>query len=238
VQRSLNFYYGHKWGGGVEKSNEIKILVAESVDLIRMGLRSLFQKHPSIFLVAETNSMENLSTLIMHHKPDIALIDLSLSNGENYQQIKLLLSKNPESKFLFLSQRTDNSVLQKLHSIGVSGLVLKSYPCKLLLKAIYTIHSGQIWFDCHLNQANSNQSNRFFQESQITDNFTSRPILSDRERQIASLACKGLSAKEIGVQLLLTEKTIRNQLSLIYKKIGIKKKVELYLEARYFNNFG
>jgi len=221
----------------VEKDKEIKILVAESVDLVRIGLRSLFQKHPSILLVAETNSIENLSTLIMHYKPDIALIDLGLNNGESYRQIKFLLSKNPESKFLFLSQRADNSVLQKLHNIGVSGVAFKNYSCKLLLKAIYAIHSGQIWFDCHLNQNDSNQSNRFFSESQMMHTFASKPILSDRERHIANLASKGLSAKEIGAQLLLTEKTIRNQLSLIYKKIGIQKKIELCLKARYFNNF-
>ncbi|MCC8995838.1 MAG: response regulator transcription factor [Nitrosomonas sp.] len=216
----------------MENGIGIKVLVAESVDLVRIGLRSLFQADSSIRLVAETNSMGNLPTLMAHYKPDIALIDIGLNSGDNYREIKSLLSNNPSSKILFLSQHSENGVLQKIYNVGVSGVVFKYYSCKLLLKAIHAIHAGQVWFDCHLNPGDSFRSSNVLSES-----VASQSMLSNRERHIARLACTGLSAKEIGNQLLLTEKTIRNQLSLIYRKIGVKKKIELCLKARSFNNF-
>ncbi len=63
------------------------------------------------------------------------------------------------------------------------------------------------------------------------------PKLTNNERHIAYLACKGLSAKEIGSQLLVSEKTIRNQLSMIYKKIGVKNQIELCLKAPLYDYF-
>lgn len=209
----------------MEKGLQIKILVAESVDLIRMGLRSLFQKQPSICLVAETNTLENLSVLMAHHKPDIALIDLALSDVKNYKKIEQLLDNNPDSTLLFLTQHNDDIMLQKLHQSGAAGVIFKYYSCKLLLKAIHTIYSGQSWFDSQANFIEHLDSNNFLSESPAAHIASTRLTLSPRERHIAHLACKGLSAKEIGNQLLLTEKTIRNQLSLIYQKIGVKKKM-------------
>ena len=220
----------------VESRAKIRLLVAESFELVRIGLRSLFENHSAIRLVAEASSIEDLFKLATHHKPDVVLMDLQLSGGNYAEHISKLLRSSPQSKVLaFSHQNSEQTHLQTFRS-GAMGIISKHHSSDLLLKAILAIHAGQIWFD-------RNVTKLLWQEQFNPDSSTEMPMaqqqpkLSDSERHIAYLACKGLSAKEISTQLLVTEKTVRNQLSIIYRKIGVKKQIELCLKAPMYNYF-
>ena len=140
----------------------------------------------------------------------------------------------PQSKVLaFSHQNSEQTHLQTFRS-GAMGIISKYHSSDLLLKAILAVHAGQIWFDRNVTkllwqaQFNPNSSAEMPADGHASQQ---QPKLSDSERHIAYLACKGLSAKEISAQLLVTEKTVRNQLSVIYRKIGVKKQIELCLKA-------
>lgn len=218
---------------------KIRILVAESFELVRIGLRSLFENHAAISLVAETSRIEDLFYLAVQHKPDVILVDLQLSNGNYMEHIAKLLDTCPHSKVLAFSQYDNEHVYLQAYRSGVVGVISKHHSCKLLLKAIYAIHAGQAWFDRHITQltrqgqADRNKST----QKQIDLTMSQQPKLSDSERRIAYLACKGLSAKEISSRFFITERTVRNQLSVIYRKIGVKKQIELCLKASHYNYF-
>ncbi len=224
----------------VESHAKIRLLVAESFELVRIGLRSLFENHSAIHLVAEANSIEDLFELSVHHKPDVVLMDLQLSGGHYAEHIAKLLCSCPQSKVLaFSHQNSEQAHLQTFRS-GAMGIISKHHSSDLLLKAIFAIHAGQVWFDRNVTkllwQAQFNPNSP---AKAPTDGHSpvQQPKLSDSERHIAYLACKGLSAKEISAQLLVTEKTVRNQLSVIYRKIGVKKQIELCLKAPMYNYF-
>ena len=224
----------------VESHAKIRLLVAESFELVRMGLRSLFENHSEIRLVAEANSIEDLFKLAVHHKPDIVLMDLQLSGGHYAEHIAKLLHSCPQSKVLaFSHQNSEQTHLQTFRS-GAMGIISKYHSSDLLLKAILAVHAGQIWFDRNVTkllwqaQFNPNSSVEMPADGHASQQ---QPKLSDSERHVAYLACKGLSAKEISAQLLVTEKTVRNQLSVIYRKIGVKKQIELCLKAPMYNYF-
>lgn len=224
----------------VESHAKIRLLVAESFELVRMGLRSLFENHSEIRLVAEANSIEDLFKLAVHHKPDIVLMDLQLSGGHYAEHIAKLLHSCPQSKVLaFSHQNSEQTHLQTFRS-GAMGIISKYHSSDLLLKAILAVHAGQIWFDRNVTkllwqaQFNPNSSAEMPADGHASQQ---QPKLSDSERHVAYLACKGLSAKEISAQLLVTEKTVRNQLSVIYRKIGVKKQIELCLKAPMYNYF-
>jgi DNA-binding NarL/FixJ family response regulator len=119
------------------------------------------------------------------------------------------------------------------------GIISKSYSSGLLLKAIYAIHGGQVWFDRNVTKLlwQSQFEINAFDDIPADSSINHQPKLSHSERQVAFLACKGLSAKEIGSQLFVSEKTVRNQLSIIYKKIGVKKQIALCLKAPLYNYF-
>lgn len=216
--------------------DKIRILIAESFDLIRIGLRSLFKNHATVNLVADTNCIEDLFHLAVLHKPDVILIDLQLGNGNYAAHIAQLVHTCPQSKVLAFSQHNSaDTHLQIFHS-GASGIINKDHSCKFLLKAIHTIHGGQTFFDrsiTKLAQFKLHSSAKIPADPETS--FQAK--LSDCERRVAFLACKGLSAKEISLRLRITEKTVRNQLSVIYKKIGVKKQIELCLIAPSYNYF-
>lgn len=222
-----------------QSHTKIRVLVAESFELVRMGLRSLFENHSTIRLVAETGCIEGLFNLIVQHKPDIIIIDLQLNNGHCVEHISRLLHASPQTKVLALSHHNSEQTYLQTFRSGAVGIISKHHSADLLLKAIYAIHAGQIWFDRNITkllwqaQFAPNSST----DTQTNSGAFQKPKLSDSERHIAYLACKGLSAKEISLQLLVTEKTVRNQLSVIYRKIGVKKQIELCLKAPQYDYF-
>jgi len=222
-----------------ESQHIIRPLVAESFELMRMGLRSLLQDHGSIHLIAETHCIEEMLDLVLQHKPDVVLLDLQLTNGNCADYISKLLNMHPRCKVLAFSPNTDKEICLQTFRSGAVGIVNKHHSSDLLLKAIFSIHAGQIWFDRQIikvllrGQGGDGEDH----EKSNHNNQLPQPRLSESERQVAYLACKGLSAKEISTHLFITEKTVRNQLSIVYKKIGVKKQVELCLKAPHYNYF-
>jgi len=228
----------------IEQSHSnIRILVAESFELVRLGLRSLFDNHTSIRLIAETSQLDDLFNLTEQHKPDVILMDLLLSgNGNDYvKHIIQLLQTSPRSKILAFSYHTNEQTHLQTFRSGAVGVIGKNGSTDLLLKAIIAIHTGHIWFDRNMTkllwQSQFDSDSTAEIEPQADASTSQQPRLSDSERHIAHLACKGLSAKEISAQLFVTEKTVRNQLSVIYRKIGVKKQIELCLKAPLYNYF-
>lgn len=222
-----------------QDNTKINILVAESIELVRIGLRSLFNNHPSFHLVAETACMDGLFDLVKQYKPDVVILDLLLSNDNAAESIARLITTSPNSRVLVFSQNnTERAYLGVLHS-GAVGVISKSHSCKMILKAIHAIATGQGWFDRRLKRLEkvSNDIHAMTVNTQINDAFTNVSKLSNCERRVAGLASQGLSAKEIGLRLLISEKTVRNQLSVIYKKMGVKKQVELCLKVHEFKYF-
>ncbi len=225
----------------VERShNKIRILVAESFELVRIGLRSLFANHASIRLVADTSCIEELVNLTLQHKPDVILVDLLLNNGNCIDHISKLLNACPQCKVLAFSHQNNEAIYLQTFRAGAVGIISKHHSSELLLKAIYAIHAGQVWYDRHITKLLwQAQFDHHPDQVEVAPDAQTipQPRLSDSERHIAFLACRGLSAKQISTQLFVTEKTVRNQLSVIYKKIGVKKQIELCLKAPLYNYF-
>ncbi len=218
---------------------KIRVLVAESFELVRIGLRALFENHASIHLVAETACIEDPLNLAVQYKPDVVLVDLHLNNGDCTNHISRLLDVCPHSKVLAFSHQNSEYTYLQTFRAGAVGIISKHQSSELLLKAIHAIYTGQVWFDRHITKLlwQAQFDGNPMLEIQPNVKAMHQLKLSDSERQIAYLACKGLSAKEISSQLFVTEKTVRNQLSIIYKKIGVKKQVELCLKAPLYGYF-
>lgn len=220
--------------------HKVRVLVAENFDLIRIGLRALFKDHASVHLVAETGGIGNLFELMAEHRPDVALIDWQLSERDDAEHICKLTRLHPQTKVLAFSDCISEPInLLALHS-GASGIISRHQSAQALLNAINAVHAGETWFNrdtTELEQQQARSGSDPLAEVRCNDNIWAHPKFSNCERRIAFLASQGLSAKEISVRLDITEKTVRNQLSAIHKKIGVKKQIELCLKASRFDHF-
>lgn len=218
--------------------NKIRILVIENSDLIRMGLHSFFDNHPIVNLVAATDRMQDLLLLARYHQPDIILMDLQLIEDHGMENLSDLHRQNPESKVLILSSNWERYPPSQTLSPGAAGIISKYSSCQLLLHAVTSIYAGKNWLSRNILPVKQVQLS-LAKPPMLSDNFSTADHLklSRTESRVASLACKGLSAKEIGRQLSITEKSVRNQLSSIYKKVGVRKQVQLCIKAPLHNYF-
>ena len=209
--------------------HKIRLLVAESVDLVRIGLHSLFENHESIQLVGVADSVEALYMLAPQSKPDVVLLDFLLYGNDFIDQIAKFMNILPLSKILVLTHQNSAHTDLQAFRAGAMGIFNKNNPTELLIKAIHAIHVGQIWFDRNVTKLlwKSQFDNDLSMEMPQNSKGTCSLDLSDNERRIAQLSSQGLSAKQISTLLSISEKTARNKLSLIYKRLGVKKQIEL-----------
>ena len=220
-------------------ASKIRVIVAESSDLFRIGLRVLFENHTGMKLIAETDCIEDLFRLQLDFEADVILLDWALIDSQSKVHAASIATILSNSRVLIVCENTEDSTCLQAYHLQAAGIVEKYQPVKLLLEAIHAVHADRKWYnnvqtrpDILVPSGTDCKSVSQFDASALS------PVkLRGSERRIAYLASQGLSAKEISSQLSITEKTVRNQLSIIYRKLKIKKKIQLCTKAPYYNNF-
>ncbi len=203
----------------------IRLLIAERLEIIRLGLRSVIETQPAIQILGEVDCFEAAYNQAIQQSPDVILLDLALDVGHCIEQIPKLLLACPDVKILAFSSENDEEFHLQVISMGVSGIVSKSQTVQLLLKAILAIHNGEVWFSNELTKLLW-QTHECFPAYPIAP-----PLLNHKECSLACLASQGLSIKAISTRLFISEQTVRNRLSVVYEKLHVKSKVELALKA-------
>jgi len=210
---------------------KIRILVLEGHEIVRIGLRTLLENQPKFQVVAESNDFDDIYRLTSAHTPDVILLDMLLVGEKYLQHIPLLLQASPNCKILAFSSIPDEQPHLDALRAGAAGVIAKDQSAELLIKAIHTVHAGQVWIDRHLTTLLWQTQGKNPQH--IPPVSPSRPAcLSHRESDVAHLAAKGISAKNIGERLGISEKTVRNHLTLVYEKLGVEGHLDLCLKAR------
>ena len=145
------------------------------------------------------------------------------------ERIPELRSVSPSSKILILTACLN----QEKHILalrqGAIGVFLLNQPIEMLVKAIHKVYSGEVW----LTNSLANEMLKGFNQPSPPEVITTSPgnSLTPRELSIAHLLAQGHSAKQIAEQLFISEKTVRNQLIIIYSKLGVQNHIELILNA-------
>jgi DNA-binding NarL/FixJ family response regulator len=212
----------------------IRLLLADHNELIRLGLRTLIGEQDDIELVGEACSFQELISLCQQTQPDLILLDLHLQDGEMAHKIPELLQYCPLALILTFCKDRETHLL--VFRSGACGLVTKDQRIDIILKAIRAVCVGDIWIDRSLTQelcrsftqTNGNDSANNVQATKPQINHS---ILTAREIEIARLAAQGHSVKKIAVDLFISDKTVRNQLAIIYGKCGVTNQVELVFQA-------
>lgn len=207
----------------------IQIAIAESNDLVRLGLKTLIAEQSAFLMQFETESFDQLLKALNKHTPDVILVDAELKDGNCIDYLPQILSKCPACKVLVFSDAPNVQLQLDAFLYGAAGALVKAHHGDLLLKAIERVHAGEVWFDRQLMA----ELWKVHHQSPTIEPFgTSIPAddpynLTFRECSVANLASKGQPIKYIAATLNISEKTVRNQLSIIYEKLAIASQVEL-----------
>lgn len=211
-------------------SPTIRVLLVDDSPLIRLGLRSALEDYPDIEIIAETGTAAEGVAAVMLLRPDVVLLDVNLPDKSGLQACRELLRARPQTQVLILSSSESERNVQDAMAAGARGYLLKDNDGATLAAALRTVAGGQSVLDPSL----AGQVMNLVKNRGTPSAAEKLAQLSPQERRVVSLLASGLTNKEIGDQMGLTEKTVKNYLATIFTKLNISRRAQaatLYTEA-------
>jgi DNA-binding NarL/FixJ family response regulator len=210
---------------GAESPGSIRIILADSQAIFRVGIRKIFALEDDIRVVAQADSLENLKAAIERFPTDVVLVEGALLTGVP-NAVGDLLKIAPEAKLIIQATSTDESGTVEFYRRGVRGIVTRSISPDLLVRCVRRIAAGETWID---NQSVNWVIEAYRAQAASLVNPKTQPRLSPKEMAIITCITQGKRNKEIAFQLGTTEQVIKNYLRKIYDKLGVSDRLELAL---------
>lgn len=212
-------------------SSRVRVLLVDDSPLIRLGLRAALEDRTDIEIIGEEGTASAGIAAAERLRPDVILLDLRLPDKPGFVACREILARTPETRVLFLTSDTDERNVQQAISAGAYGYLLKDNDSATLATAILKVATGRSVLDPVL----ADQVVRMVRRGPQTSATERLKTLSYQEQRVVALLTDGLTNKEIGDQLNLTEKTVKNYLATIFDKLGIQRRAQaaaLYTEAQ------
>ena len=198
----------------------IRVFLVDDHEIVRRGVRDLLETEPDITVTGEAGTAASALARIPALKPDVAVLDIRLPDGDGVTVCRDLRSKMPTLACLMLTSFSDDEALVDAIMAGAAGYVLKQIRGTDLIGAIRTIASGQSLLD---PQAAATLMRRMRDQATTTDPLAT---LTDQERRILALIGEGLTNRQIGDRLYLAEKTVKNYVSALFAKLGMQRRAQ------------
>ncbi|WP_406840177.1 response regulator [Streptomyces sp. AHU1] len=212
------------------EQNPIRVFLLDDHEVVRRGLTDLLDAEPDISVVGDADSVEHALVRGPALRPDVAVLDVRLPDGDGISVCRELRSQMPELSCLMLTSFDDEEALLDAIMAGAAGYVLKQIKGSDLISAVRTVASGQSMLD-------PTTTARLMRKLR-TDPAEEPPLsqelagLSPRERDILALIGDGLTNREIGKELYLSEKTVKNHISRLLAKLGVQRRVQAAVLAK------
>ncbi|HKO13328.1 MAG TPA: response regulator transcription factor [Acidobacteriaceae bacterium] len=203
----------------------VRVILADSQAIYRVGMRKVFGPETGVSVVAEADSLQALQETVQRNPADVLLLEGSMITG-TANAVPGLVRLAPHLKIIVQAASTDEAHTVDLYRRGVRGIIPRSISPDLLVKCVRKIAAGETWID--------NQSVNWVIEayrSQATQlvNPRNQPRLNQKEMLIIAGITQGKRNKEIAYQLGTTEQVVKNYLRKIYDKLGVSDRLELAL---------
>jgi len=210
---------------GTSERSLIRILLADSQAIYRVGMRKVFALEDDLRVVAQVDRMENLIAALERHPADVLVLESNLIIGTT-NAIPEIVRAAPEIKIIVQTAGADEANTVELYRRGVRGIIPRSISPDLLVKCVRKIGAGETWID---NQSVNWVIEAYRSQATAITNPKSQPRLSPKELSIIACITQGKRNKEIAFQLGTTEQVIKNYLRKIYDKLGVSDRLELAL---------
>lgn len=192
--------------------------------MLRRGLRDVLSADPRLTVVGEAATATEALTRIPATRPDVAVLDVRLPDGTGVEVCREVRSRLPETGCLMLTSYSDDEALSNAILAGASGYVLKDLSGTRLCAAIHDVAAGRPLLD---PTTTARLLSRLHDEAASASSEDS-PLaaLSQQERRILDLIGEGLTNRQIGRQLHLAEKTVKNYVSSLFAKLGMERRTQ------------
>lgn len=201
-------------------AHPIRLLIVDDSPLIRAGLRAVLEAHEEVAIVGEAGTAVEGLAAVMHHKPDVVLLDLRLPDRPGFAVCRDILARRPGTRVLILTSATDERNVHEAIAVGAHGYLLKENDGASLVAAITRVAAGHSVLDPSL----ADQMLNLMKRGPVPVPADRLAALSPQERRVLAQIAAGLTNKEVGVQLGLSEKTVKNYLANIFAKLNLTRR--------------
>jgi two-component system, NarL family, response regulator DevR len=200
----------------------IRVLLVDDHEVVRQGVRTLLEAESQIHVVGEAESVKGAVKQAKWLQPDVVVMDVRLTDGSGIEATREIRARQPNTRVLMLTSFADEEALFASIMAGASGYVLKQIRSNDLVSAVITIGRGQSLLDPSLTQG---VLDRLMKSQQLLkDEKLAR--LSAQEERILALLADGMTNRQIGDEIHLAEKTVKNYVSTILSKLEVARRAE------------
>jgi DNA-binding NarL/FixJ family response regulator len=206
---------------------KVKLVIADDHVLIREGIKKLLELEESLEILGLASDGNEAIELVKTLKPDVILLDINMPHLSGIEALKIIKSDFPSTKVIMLTIHEDAEYLIETVNIGAEGYVLKDADVSSLVKAILKVNGGDIYIHPTLSGILIKEYKKKDQRQEEINNSS----LTRREYEVIKLISKGYNNKEIATELFISEKTVKNHVSNIFKKIKVTDRTQAALYA-------
>lgn len=189
----------------------IRVLIVDDHEMVRAGLHGLLSRDPDLDIVGEAPDAAGAVQAAMRLEPDVILMDMRLPDGSGVDACREILSARPRTRVIFLTSYAEDLAHVSTVLAGAAGFLLKDIAHDALVEAIRAAAAGK-----PVNEPDA--------AGLIAQRLGQAPALSKQESRVLALVVDGKTNREIGAELGLSEKTVRNYLSNAFQKLGVSRR--------------
>jgi two-component system, NarL family, response regulator DevR len=201
---------------------QIRVLIADDHEVVRMGIKVLLQQHQSLRVVGEASTGEEAVQQALIHRPDVVVLDVRMPNMTGVEACQQIVQQLPDTRVVMLTSYAEDDLLFAAIRAGASGYVLKRIGSDDLVRTIEAVGRGESALDPSMTEAVF----REFRQTERTKESAVFADLSAQEMRVLALIADGLTNREIAGRLFLGEGTVRNYVSNLLSKLHLANRAE------------
>ncbi len=199
-----------------------KLLLVDDHEVVRLGLKSLLERHPQFEVVGEAGSAREALEQVAALKPDVVLMDIRLPGTSGIEACEEIVNKYPATRVIMLTSYAEDEMLFSAIRAGASGYILKQIGSSDLIKAIESVSRGEALLDPAVTQRVFQEVRRAVKEEEAS----AFAHLSQQEKHVLLLVSEGKTNREIAKALFLGEGTVRNYVSAVLTKLDVSDRTQ------------
>ncbi len=203
--------------------DKVKVIIADDHALVREGLRRLLELDPNIDVLTEVGDGQGAINMVRKLRPDVVLMDVNMPGTNGIVATKVIKREMPSIRVVALTIYEDEEVIEMVRA-GVSAYVLKDVAGSELIDTIYRVMNGEVVIHPRV-------ASRLVRELTRVDRKKDTVRLTKRERDVLTCLVKGNSNKEMADSMFISEKTVKNHLTSIFRKLGVKDRTQAAVYA-------
>ncbi len=200
----------------------LRVMIVDDHEVVREGLRSLFNRRNDMQVVAEAGSVAEAVQAALRHRPNVIVMDVRLPDGSGVEACRDIRAELPDTRVIMLTSYADDEAVFSSILAGASGYLLKQIRGQQLAEAVEAVARGESLLDPQVTKRVMDQMR----------NLATQPAadkqagLTEQEYRILTLIAEGKTNREIASEIFLSDKTVKNYVSSILSKLNLRRRSE------------